>query len=133
MIPKSEIKKSDNILKWKDFNNTEFAIPCSVESVFYEEMRDGQYFYTPRGNVQVLVQLNNETKTIFVGQRFLFGSSAYEVGGVDDLTNVENDKGFLTFFLERTEKLTDDDFINGIASNSYNTDDDGSNDGGGWL
>lgn len=118
ITPKSVIKIADRTLKWKDANGIVIEEPCVLESTQYEEMRDGVYFFTPKGNIIVHTQLNNRTESLIENQRFIFGSSVFKIGGIDDFANVYLDKGYLTIYLEKTEKLQGDNFVTGVADNS---------------
>lgn len=136
ITPKSIIKKADRFLKWKDNNGNMIEEPCVVESVLYEEMRDGMYFFSPKGNLRIFLQYNQTTKHILNQMRFLFGTDAYSVGGIDNFSNVYNDKGYMIINLEKSKILPKDDFVTGIADNYEvyaNNNPQGNNSGGGWL
>lgn len=132
MTPKSLIKKADKTIRWKKEDGSIVEEPCVLESVFYEEVRDGKYFFSPKGNIRIYTQFNDNTSKIISEYRFIFGSSVYKVGGVDDFSNIENGVGFLVINLEKTEKSTADDFVNGVADNSSTITQESGN-GGGWL
>jgi hypothetical protein len=139
ITPKSIIKKADRIIKWKDSNGILHQEPCVLESVFYEENRDGDYFYTPKGNIRIYTQYNESTKKILDQMRFVFGNNVYLVGTIDNFSYVYDDKGYIILYLEKTAKLPKDDFNLGIADNyevyANNTDNStgGGNGGGDWL
>lgn len=137
--PTCLIKKADRILKWQNTYGDVFTENCVIESVLYEEQRDGKYFFTPKGNMRVYVQLNEKTKNLYAEQRFIFGSSAYKIGGLDDFAHVYDGNGYISINLEKTVKNINDDFIEGIAWNDEtlipdvdDPENDG-NGGGGWL
>lgn len=136
ITPKSIIKKADRTLRWKDNLGNILEEPCVIESVLYEEMRDGIYFYSPKGNLKIFTQYNQNTKKILNQMRFLFGTDAYSIGGIDNFSNVYDDKGYLVINLEKSKILPKDDFTTGIADNYEvyaNNNPQGSNTGGGWL
>lgn len=137
--PTSLIKKANRTLKWSNTYGDIFSEPCVIESVLYEEQRDGKYFFSPKGNMRVYTQLNEFTKTLYTEQRFIFGSSIYKIGGLDNFTYVFNNVGYITLNLEKTVKNVHDDFELGIAWNDVtlipdaDNSEQGGNGGGGWL
>jgi hypothetical protein len=135
ITPKSKIKKADRHLKWLDSKGNLIQEPCAIESVLYEDMRDGKFFFTPQGNLQVYTQYNSNTMNIIAEQRFIFGSSAYRASGIDDFSKVMDGKGYLILNLEKTEKLPKDNFIDNIADNSnvIRSESDTVSGGGDWL
>lgn len=134
ITPKSTIKIADRVLRWKDGKNV-IEEPCVLQTVQYEEMRDGKYFYTPKGNILIHTQYNANTIKLIDNQRFIFGSNVYKIGGIDDFTNVKDGKGYLSINLEKTDKLQGDNFVIGVADNSLviKEDDPIVDSGGDWL
>lgn len=75
----------------------------------------------PMGQLYCFVELDDNTRTIHLNQRFIFGSNVYEVVGVDDTTTVDTSKtekgfGVLQLTLKITTKRSEDDFENRIAT-----------------
>lgn len=138
--PVASVSKAEEVLSWMDTDGTTVLKEnCVLQSALYEDQRDGKYFYTPKGNVNVYVALNDTTKKIYVEQRFIFGNSVFKVSDIDDYQHVENNVGYLFLHLEKTEKHAKDNFVDKIAYNDSRSvadvldkDDDG-NGGGGWL
>jgi hypothetical protein len=104
-------------LKWDNFVH-----PCIVATKNLT-VNYSQYVLLPEGTINVTAQLNDETKTIKLNQRFIFGSSAFYVTGIDDFTIPE--------LLQLTLKVTliddNDNLVEDIANNSP------PNKGGKWL
>lgn len=72
----------------------------------------------PTGQLFVYLEKNSATETIKLNKRLIFGSSVYEVYGVDDtsLTN-ENGFGIIQLTIKLTTSRDSDDFKNQIAFN----------------
>lgn len=118
-------------LKWKPtFSSSPLEYPCVAKSKFQFMTLDQQKYITlPDGTIQVIVQLNVDTKTIVLGQRFIFGSNVYSVTGIDDFGK----QGLLVLSMKLAQKNDLDDFVNILADNSHLFSASGGTDGGGWL
>lgn len=74
----------------------------------------------PLGQLFVFVELRDETKSIKLNQRFIFGSRVYEVTGMDDTTSVsKNGFGILQLTVKVTTIRDGDNFTTRFAENSY--------------
>jgi hypothetical protein len=73
----------------------------------------------PLGQIFVFVQRNQLTKQLAMSQRFILGSNAYEITGIDDVTSTDvNGFGFVQITMSLTTKRHEkDDFVNKIAHN----------------
>lgn len=74
----------------------------------------------PLGQIFVFIEKNDVTKNLHLNQRFILGSNAYEVVGVDDVTSTSiAGYGFLQITVSVTTKNDKDDLPNKIAFNDY--------------
>jgi FtsP/CotA-like multicopper oxidase with cupredoxin domain len=120
LYPKAEILKCNESLRWKDSNQTFYSHPCVQQSLHREvAYTQDALMQTIKYQIRVFVQLNNDTKTIKIGQRFILGSTAYIVVGIDDVSNVYDGAGLIEIMLEATQSTAGDDMINKIADNSH--------------
>lgn len=128
------VSQCNRKLKWYDRNGVSYSFDCVASSADLgskakqgrNEIEWNKYDVSlPLGQLFVFVELRPETEAIKLGQRFIFGNKAYEVTGIDD-TTVVREKGVDAFgVLQMTVKITtireEDDFINKVANNRYDT------------
>lgn len=112
-----EIRRCRISLKWKDENDDTFEYPAChkvlSESTHGEVYKE--FLNTSDGKFRVYIQKNDDTKNIFVGQRFLIGDIAYSVGLIE---NVEFDNVYSVFLrFDETNKDTDNK-VDDIADNT---------------
>jgi hypothetical protein len=63
------------------------------------------------GQIFVFVERNDLTKTLEVNQRFILGSNAYEIVGIDDVTSTTADGyGYIQITMSVTTKRDEDNF-----------------------
>lgn len=131
---KVTVAQCNRRLKWYDKNGNFFSLDCVASSTDLgskakqskNELEWNKYDVSlPLGQLFVFVELRPETEEIQLGKRFIFGNKAYEVTGIDD-TTVVREKGLDAFgVLQLTVKITtireEDDFVNKIAYNKYET------------
>ena len=78
----------------------------------------------PLGQLFMSLEYNEDSKAIRLNDRFIFGRNVYEVTGIDDITNIdENGFGVIQFTIAITTARDNDDFKRGIAENIYNIED----------
>lgn len=107
--------KCNSELKWQ-VGTTIFSYPCYVVSNSFNTRFDGRYdiyVYTPTGEVSILVQSNQDTKSIKLSQRFILGSQPFLITGIDDLYR----KGLIRFTANLNQINNQDDFNNKLAEN----------------
>lgn len=126
IYPKATIELCNASIKWKDNTNTIKEYNCIVKGDSYKES-DDSLVITSDGQVKILVQYNDDTKTIKPNQRFIFGNSAFEVDSIDEVSEVYKGKGILKLTVKYTSATDTDDKTNQIADTSGN-----SGWGGGW-
>lgn len=74
----------------------------------------------PVGQLFVSVEKNKHTEKIDLNDRFIFGRNVYEIVGIDDITLVDDEGyGIIQYTVKITTRRNRDDFINGIAENTY--------------
>jgi hypothetical protein len=125
VYPKAQVVLCNQVVKWNDGTTThEYPSVAIGKSYDLDEAKD--YMNIPEGQVVAQIPYNSNTKTIKIGQRFLLGDKAYEVIGIDDITNILNGTGIIVATLEITSKADTDDAVNKVADNNT------SGWGGGW-
>lgn len=127
VYPKGKIKYCNQSFKWTDSVGIPYDYPAVVTGKTYDLDKDDNYVNLAEGEAIALVPYNPDTKTIKPSNRFMLGDNAYEVKGVDNLTHVVNDSGYLLITLELTSNASLDDTNTDVADNSN---DNGW--GGGW-
>lgn len=124
VYPKGEIKLCNNTLKWKDTLNEIREYPCVITGNSYDmesESATTKYMVLSEAEQKVIVSYNEDTKTIFPEQRFLFDDSAYEIVGIDKTTDVYRGKGFITLTIKSTSVSESDNNDEGVANDSSNS------------
>lgn len=113
----------DNELKWKDGNDVIHTTPAYIDWNRIKQS-DNKDILLQDGYLEAHIQLNEDTKNIFVNQRFILGSNVFKTTGIND--GLAGKKAIVN--MEIAEKATEDDFENGIAYNLDNRDIDSSQD-----
>lgn len=132
VYPKVQIRLCNNVLKWVNEEGILKEYKCIVEGLNLEVSeglgnRDNQRLVlTSSAELNVVVQYNDDTKNIDIGQRFIFDGNAYTVNAIDKLSNVENGKGIIILTIKSTGKTDTDNVNDGVA------DDTGNSGWGGW-
>ncbi|MCR4361972.1 hypothetical protein JDW21_19650 [Bacillus subtilis] len=129
---KVTVEQCNRKLKWKDRDGNLISLDCIASSQDLgskakqskNEIEFNKYDVSlPLGQLFVFVELSDLTKQIRLNQRFIFGSNAYEVTGIDDTTMVREYGTESYGILQLTVKITtikeEDDFVNRIAYNKY--------------
>jgi hypothetical protein len=129
VYPKAKISLCNQVVKWT-VKESSYEYPCIAKGKGYslEDATDKNYVRIAEGDVTIQLPYNHETKQIKESQRFIFGDRAYEVTGLDDISNVLDGVGILEVKLEITSTSNDDDVVDDVANN----DDNSSGWGGGW-
>jgi hypothetical protein len=125
IYPKAQLELCNSTLKWKDSMGNLKEYKCIVKGNVYEvkenERTNNKYLITSDSELVVLVQYNDDTKTIKPNHRFIFGDVAFDVKSIDTLTNVYNEKGFIKLVVKFTNLTDTDDIINDVADDSGNS------------
>lgn len=106
----------NQLLRWQDSTTKEiFSYPCyfNTEMTKTNILDSSQGFNVESGALIAIVQLNENTNTIYVNQRFMLGGRTY----VCYQFNNNIDKGLLYVYLRLTAELPEDDFTNSLAYN----------------
>lgn len=76
----------------------------------------------PLGQIFVFVESNEDTRNLKLSQRFILGSNAYEITGIDDVTSTgKQGYGFIQITMSVTIKRELDDLVNKVAHNTFDT------------
>jgi hypothetical protein len=131
IYPKAEIVLCNNTLRWRDTLNVLKQYSCIIKgdsiSINGDVTGDKRLVMDSMAELKIVVPYNDETKTIEPTQRFVFDGQAFDVTGIDRITDVYKDKGLITLTVKATAKTDTDDVATGVADDSGN-----SNWGGGW-
>jgi hypothetical protein len=123
------VERCNDSIKWVDKNGNLIELECiasasdlgSKAKQSRNEIEWNKFdVRLPAGQLFIFLELNDSTRSIALNQRFIFGSKAYEVVGLDDVTTV-NTHGFgiIQLVVKVTTIRNEDDFINRIAYNTY--------------
>lgn len=127
IYPKANLAFCNQIVKWTDSNGTH-QYPAVAKGKGYKLEEEKDFVKVAEGDVVIQIPYNAVTSTIKETQRFIFGGRAYEVTGIDNITNVVGGFGYLDITLELTSIAETDDTTNTIADNTTDT----SGWGGAW-
>lgn len=133
MFSRALIQLCNEKLKWKDKNNITQDYSCIVtkSNLMKFDTDETKYINILEGSFFIYVTNDENTINIEPNTRIILGSQAYQIVGMNDVTN----KGIIEFSVRIDTKRDSDDFINKIADNngngSNNNGDDG-DDGGLW-
>jgi hypothetical protein len=136
LVNDAVIRRCNNVLRWTDINGNTYQEFCSIDPDFggYDDNIKKDTPVTPGKSLTLYTQLNDKTKTIYAGQRFLFGrldgewNAFYTLGNaVRNFLNqktTDNTSGQLLYLELGSHyiNLDTDDLVLGIADkykNSY--------------
>lgn len=120
--------KTNQMLKWIDIKGVEKSYKCVASATdLGSKSKQGKTIIEynkydvklPSGQLIVSVETNEDTNLIDLNHRFIFGRNVYEVIGLDDITNTNNEYGIIQFTVKLVPKNSKDDFENKIAYNNY--------------
>ena len=110
---------STDPLKWKDENGLIHSWGCIINNVskYTTGFDEGKYIWAVDDQVEVLVQMNDEPRTIGLNDRFIFGTSVFSITRYDDYTGNRGNK-LLKLIMNKVAVIVGkDDFVNQIAWN----------------
>lgn len=119
--PRGAIQLCNKNLNWNDGTILQ-SVPCiatSLQYIRYSVMPDKLDVNTIVGGIYIFAPYNEETKGIKISTRIILGNQAYEIIGIDDMTNVSNNTGVIQFATRMDIKKEGDDFVNEIANNKH--------------
>lgn len=115
------VRRCNNYLKWKDEEGTIYSYPCILEyEVTASSPRVDNNIITPNNKVRVIVQANEDTLSIKVNKRFIFGDRPFSVVGLNNymIDSIGGTQSIMYIHTQLDEISPYDDFENNIA---YNT------------
>ena len=115
------VRRCNNVLKWKDYNGTIYEYPCVLEyDATAASPRVDNNIITPNNRVRVIVQANNDTLSLLVNKRFIFGGRPFRIIGYNNymIDEINGTQSILYIQTQLDEISPYDDFVNNIA---YNT------------
>jgi hypothetical protein len=131
IYPKAEIVLCNNTLRWRDTLNVLKQYSCIIKgdsiSINNDNTGDKRLVIDSIAELKVIVPYNDDTKTIEPTQRFVFDGNAFDVTGIDRMTDVFKDEGLIILTVKATAMTDTDDVVTNVADDSGN-----SNWGGGW-
>jgi hypothetical protein len=114
IYPKAIVTLCNQTLKWKSDTATyEYLVVAKGKGYKLNEIDEEVKIID--GDVLVQIKYDSITKEITETDRFIVGGRAYEVSGIDSVTNIVNDIGFLEITLNLTFTSSTDDIANKIA------------------
>lgn len=116
IIPKAMLQYCNNTLRLDEED-----IPCIIsrsDLVKFDVEENRNEINILQGAVYVFAQLNDASKKIAIGRRFVLGLQAYKVVGIDDLTYSKNGIGLIRYSMKLVSKSEEDDFDTGLAGNT---------------
>lgn len=124
LYPSYIIQKTNNVITFKDENNSIKTLPCILQSatLYSDGLNESKFIIFPDDEIQILVQYNNYTKKFLINQRFIFNhNKVFKITSFDEYTfmDLKNDslEGVLKIHLVRDEETELDNFKTNIAYN----------------
>lgn len=120
--------RTNHSLQWEDADKIHHMIRCyasssDIGSKSKQNRATIEYnkydVRLPYGQLYVFIETNKDTVKIDLNHRFIINKIPYEVIGVDNTTQVEDNYGMIQFTVKRTTLHDKDDLELGIAYNSY--------------
>ena len=104
-------------LQWKDTDGNQYSYPCyfNTEMTKTNILDSNQGFNVESGALVAIVQQNEDTRKIYVNQRFILNHRSYIVYQFND--NI--DEGLIYVYLRITAELPEDDLVNDYAYNGF--------------
>lgn len=122
VFPKMAVQRCNEILRWRDVGGNIIEYPCvlNANSTMYRfGVIHDRYMSIVNNEYHVFVKNTGDTNTIIESFRFVFGSKAFVVSAVDDVTATINGVGIIRFHIKADLKRREtDDFVLKIADNS---------------
>lgn len=117
---KGRILLCNNYLKWIDNSGKVISYECVFEDTLtYASFKYGESgVIQPNGTIVILVPQNEDTRTIYKNQRFLFNGVPYVVNNFIRSVN----SNFLEIYMFESQLIDKDDVKNNIAYNGIEQD-----------
>jgi hypothetical protein len=117
-FPKADIARCNQVFNWKDSSGNVKSYPCVMVSL-KRKTTVNKDAYMEVANYQLFcnVPYNPDTSTIREGLRVVLGSQVYQIGGVDDSSNIYDGHGYIQYGVDIVVSNPYDDFTNKIADN----------------
>lgn len=114
-VTSAVLRKCNNLLKWYandgELKEWKCVFSRNLNRTMYEYGREG--VPQSEGMTTILVQYNDDTKDIFVNQRFLLDGHAFQVQQIDNHYSAT----LMTIYIFETQIQSGDDLVNNIAYN----------------
>ena len=115
------VRRCNNFLKWKDYNGDIHEHPCVLEyEATANSPRVDNDIITPNNRVALIVQANEDTLSLKVNHRFIFGGRPFKIIGFNNyqIEHINGKEKIMYIQTQLDEESPYDDFENDIA---YNT------------
>jgi hypothetical protein len=113
LTPRAKIYLLNEKLTWKNSVGSILEQPCFILSNALSGLRDTTFLSIPNASLTVVAPYNGNTSTVKLEQAFVFGKNTFKTIFIDDFSNVDNGKGFITFLLESSVSNVDVDNTDG--------------------
>lgn len=114
------VRRCNNVLKWKSIDDVVHSHPCVLEyDATASSPRVDNNVITPNNRIRIIVQANEETLSLKVNHRFIFGGRPFKIIGynnymIDTIDGVQN----IMYIQTQLDEISPyDDFVNNIAYN----------------
>jgi hypothetical protein len=106
IVKKGVMYKCNNTLQWKKAN-IPYSLPAYITQyytlgVYDIEAKTGIDYDTAKGGLFAYVQNNAISKTIILGDKFSINGQAFEVVGIDNISHIVNNVGYIKLTIMRT-------------------------------
>lgn len=119
MYPKATINQCNEMLRWYHSDGTLKQQHCVVLSLHRKvDLRVDSLMEMGDYQIRVLVQKNSDTNLLIPSLRFILGGQAYQMLGIDKVSNIFDGVGYYDIGVEVTTTTNKDDLTNEIADNS---------------
>lgn len=115
------VRRCNNVLRWKDEEGKIHEHPCILEyDATAASPRVDNNIITPNNRVRVIVQANDDTLSLKVNKRFIFGDRIFKIIGMNNyMIDMINGHQNIMYIQTQLDEISPyDDFENNIA---YNT------------
>lgn len=115
------VRRCNNVLKYINNNGDIVEEPCVIEyALKYSNVYFNDAVQIPQATISIITQNNNNSNSILINDRFIFGKQVYKIKSIEDfLRNTTYDtvgSPTITFTANLDSTAADDDFELGIAS-----------------
>jgi hypothetical protein len=117
IYPTAFVDLCNEWLRWTDESGNMLVYPCVVSGKTID-LNEGKYLIYSENVVDILTPYNTDTMKIIPKQRFIFNGKAYQIEGVDAISEVSFGKGIVSMKATETLLEAEDNLDEEIADNN---------------